>query len=101
MNVELYHELVEAEVFRLRREVQMLQLEIKVLQNEGKQDIAGIPAHPFPNQNQRKAGAAVASMLGVTDKDFDEAEELAIETFRAPRNLTSEQGYDANGSPVP
>ena len=90
MNVELYHELVEAEVFRLRREVQMLQLELKI----GNQK----PAHPFPTCEANKKAGAVANMLGVTDKDFNEAEELALETFKAPRNLTSDPiGWDGDG----
>jgi hypothetical protein len=46
---------------------------------------------------KRKGG--VAGILSVDDNDV--TRQMTEETFRAPRNLVSEPGFDANGSEVP
>jgi hypothetical protein len=60
-------------------------------------------AHISLMREENTKRGPVEDLMSVTRKDIHEAEELARQTFKTPRNLGSEvgPGYDANGSEVP
>lgn len=86
MNIQLYNELLEAEVFRCRAEIARLNTRSELRELETK-------------TNRKITGAARGDLFGGVS-DHEIAETLAQETFAAAKNLGDGPiGYDANGSP--